>query len=284
MSNPNEQTGWAAQDGPGEAVLDFKDPIAENDPNVGTRWGDPVDRSKPRPRVARDIDKFLDQPIWKCPDCGTETLTENGKLAHLTAGQDGMTPCLREKARFKPVKDCQTCGGTGRGAGQCPSCSGSGDGKFTAKCRGCNGKGVLRDSSKEPCNICGGSGQRTYCADCSGSGEINHCSVCKGSGKVPTEQSAPLPPSTAQAIDEDTLAQKIAEPIVKTMNEGFAMLAAVLSEKAPKVKKTKKAKVSRGSSAGVRGGAPAGGSKSVPALERADAPVADPPSEPEKAE
>ncbi len=282
MSNPNESTAWGAQDGPGEAVLDFKDPIAEHDPNVGTRWGDPVDRSKPRPRIARDIDKFLDQPVWKCPDCGTETLTENGKVAHLTAGQDGMTPCQRDKVRFKPVKDCATCGGTGRGSGQCPSCSGSGEGKSAVKCRGCNGKGVVREGGVA-CHMCDGSGTRSYCAECSGSGEINHCAACRGSGKIAVEAPATAP--AAPVVDHDALAQKIADPIVKTMNEGFAMLAQVLAGKAPKAPKTKKkAKVSRGSSAGVRGGAPAGRSESVPALERADAAVADPPSEPAKAE
>ncbi len=283
MSNPNEQTVWSAQDGPSEAMLDLKDPIAEHDPNVGTRWAEPVDRSKPRARVPREIDKYLDRPIWTCPDCGFESLTEAGKAAHVRPGQDGMSPCLRDKARFKPVKDCQKCGGTGRGAGQCPSCSGSGNGSFTAKCRGCSGKGKLREGSDESCNICDGSGSRTYCADCSGSGEVTHCSKCGGSGKVPAEDVAQAAPA-APVVDEDALANKIAAPIIQSMNEGFAMLAGVLSGKTPKVKKTKKAKVARGSSAGVRRGATSGRPESVPALERTDAAVADPPSEPEKAE
>jgi len=282
MTSPNEGTGWASQEGPAEAALDLKDPIAEHDPNVGTRWGDPVDRSAPRKRVPRDIDKFLDTPVWQCPDCKFESLTEHGKTAHKRVGQDGMTPCERDKKRFMPVKDCQKCGGTGRGAGQCPSCIGKGTGNFTAKCRGCNGKGVLRAGSTEPCNICDGSGARTYCAECSGSGEINYCGQCSGSGKIALEAVAPAAQSAA-SLDEDALAKKIAEPIIKSINEGFAMLAGALAGKASKVSK-KKERVARGSSARVRGVAPARRSESLPVLERADDAVANPSSEPEKAE
>lgn len=289
MSNANEHTEWAASAGPGEAKLDLKEPIAEHDPNVGTQWAPPVDRSKPRPRVPRDIDKYLDQPTWTCPDCGLQTMTETGKAAHLRAGQDGMTLCQRDKARFRPVKNCSKCGGTGRGAGQCPSCKGSGDGEFTAKCRGCNGKGVLRDGSSEPCTVCDGSGTRTYCADCSGSGEISHCSACRGSGKVQADEAQ----EASQAMDSDALAKKIAEPIIASMKEGFLMLADVLNGNAGAAKPSKSAKVekvrkkkargSRGTSEGIPGGAPAGGSEPVPGLERSDESVGDSPSQPEEA-
>jgi hypothetical protein len=282
VSNPNEHTGWAAQEGPGEASLDLKDPISENDPNVGTRWGDPVDRSKPRVRVAREIDKYIDRPVETCKECGFESLTENGMKTHKTPGADGMSPCARDKARFKPVKDCKTCGGTGRGAGQCPSCSGSGDGKFEAKCRGCNGKGVLRAGSDEPCNVkgCNG-GTRQYCAECSGSGEITHCGACRGSGKVAIDSE--VPPQAAAPVDTDALAAKITEGISKTLNDGFAMLAGVLQGKAPKVTKRKE-KAPRGSSARVRRGAPTGGSESVPDVGQPDAAVENPSSESPKAE
>jgi len=274
MSNPNEGTDWAAQAGPGEAKLDLKDPIAEHDPNVGTRWADPVDESKPRPRVPREIDKFLDQPTWTCLDCGFSTLTENGKAAHLREGRDGMTPCQREKLNFKPVKNCAKCGGTGRGAGQCPSCSGSGEGSASAKCRGCSGKGVPREGAEESCSVCGGSGTRTYCAECAGSGEIAHCGECGGTGKVQMAESGganATPAPAAPALDQDALANKIAAPIIESMNQGFAMLAQALAGRAPKPeKKTKKkgkAKGTHASPSSVPGSPEAGGSEPVPGVE-----------------
>lgn len=282
MSNPNEHTGWASQDGPGEAALDVKDPIAEHDPNTGTRWGDPVDRSKPRPRVPREIDRYLIEPVWTCPECKFEALSDEKRKLHLTPGEDGMTPCARDKARFKPVKDCTTCGGTGRGAGQCPSCSGSGEGKSEVKCRGCSGKGVLREGGAT-CNVCNGSGSRSYCIECSGSGEIAHCGTCRGSGKVAAEAPAPAAPAApAAAIDTDALAAKITQGISQTLNEGFAMLAGVLSGKAPKAKKKEKAP--RGSSARVHRGAPARGSEPVRPVGQSDGPVENPSSESPKAE
>lgn len=265
MSHPNQGTAWSAQDGQAEAALDLKEPIAEHDPNVGTRWADPVDDTKPRPRVKRDIDKFIDQPVWKCPDCGFETLTENGKVAHSTVGGDGKTRCQRERSSYKDMKDCSKCKGTGRGVGVCLSCDGSGEGTFEAKCRGCNGKGKLRESDEGGCNICGGSGTRTYCKDCAGSGEVAHCSVCSGSGKVDA--------TASPVVDEDALARKISEPIITTMKEGFEMLAAALSGTLPKPK-GRKAK--NATSRVVRGTAASGGSKPVPAVEHADPAVDDP--------
>jgi hypothetical protein len=277
MGSPNEHTDWAASAGPSEAKLDLKEPISEHDPNIGTRWGDPVDRSKPRVRVPREIDRYLDEPLWTCSDCGFQTLTETGKNAHLRQGGDGMTPCQREKARFKPVKNCAKCGGTGRGAGQCPSCSGKGEGSYSAKCRGCNGKGVLRDGDVEACTVCDGSGSRTYCADCSGSGEITHCGACGGSGKVQVEDGQAAP----ESVDPDALAKKISEPIIQSMKEGFLMIAEALAGgrgKAEKKAAKKKAKAARGGSESVSRGTAARGSEPVPAVEHPDKPMGDLPS------
>lgn len=277
MTSPNEQTSWGGS--PSEAALDLKDPIAEHDPNVGTRWAEPVDESKPRVRVPREIDKFIDQPVWKCPECKFESLTENGKTAHLRPGQDGMTPCERDKKRFMPVKDCVKCGGTGRGSGPCPSCSGSGKGTSLVKCRGCSGKGLVRETSTEKCSVCGGEGTRSYCAGCSGSGEINHCAPCNGSGKISVEA-----PAQAAALDTDALAAKITEGLSKTLNQGFASVIAALTGDAPKAAPKKKEKPARGSSARVRRGAAAGGSKPLPPLGPPHGAVEDPPAEPSQAE
>ena len=278
MGNPNEHTDWEAQAGPGEAKLSFKEAQAEHDPNTGTDWAPPVDRSKPRVRVPRDIDKYMDEPTWTCLDCGHGTLTESGKAAHLKVGGDGMTPCQRSKATFKPVKNCNKCGGTGRGSGQCPSCKGSGEGEQSVKCRGCNGKGVLREGSDDPCNVCQGAGTRLYCAPCNGSGEVTHCAGCNGTGKVQGEDEA-VP---SGAIAQDAMAEKISGPIIKTMNEGFLMLAEILSGKKIKVPK-KKAKAARGGTKGVSRLASAGGSEPVSGLEPSDKPVGDPSAEPEEA-
>jgi len=279
MGNPNEHTDWEAQAGPGEARLSFKEPQGDHDPNVGTQWEPPVDESKPRVRVPRDIDKFIDRPTWTCPDCGHSTLTENGKAAHLAMGGDGMTPCQRDKARFKPVKNCNKCGGTGRGAGQCPSCKGSGEGEHEAKCRGCNGRGVLREGSTEQCNVCQGSGKRSYCAPCNGSGEVTHCAGCNGTGKIQGDEAEAAP---ANPIDQDAMAEKISGPIIKTMNEGFLMLAEILSGKKIKVPK-KKAKAARGGTKGVSRVASTRGSEPVSGVEQPDQPVGDLPPESQEA-
>lgn len=275
MGHANEHTDWAAQDGPGEAKLTFKERQAEHDPNIGTEWAPPVDDSKPRIRVPREIDKYLNEPTWTCQDCGESTMTETGKAAHLAVGGDGMTPCQRAKANFRPLKNCATCGGTGRGSGQCSSCKGSGEGDFVAKCRGCNGRGVLREGSDEKCNVCQGGGSRSYCAACSGSGEVTHCAGCNGTGKIQADA------AEAQAVDEDALAQKIAAPIIASMTEGFEMLARALSGKPMKAKK--KAKAARGGTKSVSRVAPARGSEPVSRVEQPDKSVGDSPSEPEEA-